>query len=157
MKKFLFWIVLPSIVLGIVYQMAYNSGRSDGLRTVSAPVRITAETQRVLPPPITPKQPAMMETRTQLADSESLKPTGLVVGGRSVQALPSKAVFRTPEPSISIPHENKSTSVIPVSLQTEELPPLHLQPLKVKPMPEVPVIAKPSVAPQENDCGCDKK
>jgi hypothetical protein len=55
-KKLFFWLLIPSVVLGIVYQSAYHAGRSEGIRTRSSPVPITTAASPVPPPSIAPKK-----------------------------------------------------------------------------------------------------
>ncbi|MDR2441862.1 MAG: hypothetical protein LBE12_21110 [Planctomycetaceae bacterium] len=68
-------------------------------------------------------------------------PEGLAIEDQLVQSLPSvkgseKVVFRAPNIS-----GNQS----------------ELQPLKIEPAPGSPLIAKPSTAPKDSDCGCGNK
>jgi hypothetical protein len=203
MKKILYRIILPAIVLGVVYHFGYSSGRSDGIRTSSAMPEVTSVPVSTPPAPITPQSvtPKVIETsevspvppptvkrvsspsvpapRTNTKTAENKPrvsntlvqtPEGLVVERRAVvktksagstlqnvtvnqpASKESKAVFRSPDKaSVSV----SGTAVVPVSHQTTVLPPL--KPLKVQPTSEVPLIAKPSSAPKDPDCGCNKK
>jgi hypothetical protein len=160
-KKFLFRIILPAIVLAVVYHYGYNAGRSAGIRVSSSMPQITSAPVSTPPAPITPPSPPpkVIETSSEVSSVSVLSPTvkrvrqrpeGLVVENRPVHALPvvnrsEKAVFRAPNVS------GKSLVAAPLQQQSE------LQPLKSPSAPEIlPPLAKPVSAPQDKDCGCGK-
>jgi hypothetical protein len=149
MKKFLYRMVLPAVVLAVVYHYGYSAGRSAGIRTTSVMPQITSTPVSVPPAPITAeaRQPKIVETPDVPPPTAKLfrsKSEDLVVDNHPVQALPSvprsdKAVFRVPNVSGSGTSE-----------PARQLP--GLQPLKA----QLPPLAKPQSPPQETDCGCGK-
>jgi hypothetical protein len=64
MKKFLYRMVLPAVVLAVVYHYGYSAGRSAGIRTSSVMPQITSAPVSVPPAPITAeaRQPKIVET-----------------------------------------------------------------------------------------------
>jgi hypothetical protein len=155
MKRFLYRIVLPAIVLAVVYHFGYSSGRSAGIRSVSVMPMVTSPSVSVPPAPITPVPVTPPVIETSATPPPTVKrirqtPEGLVVENRPVQALPSvhqsdKVVFRAPNVSGV------------QSRMSEPVRQSELQPLKSAPAPQVlPHWAKPQTAPQDNDCGCEK-
>lgn len=155
MKKFLYRIALPALVLGVVYYYAYSSGRSEGIRISSIMPAITSAPVStppalITPPPLPAKVVETSEVQPPTVRRVRQTPEGLVVENRPVQALPvvnrsENVVFRAP--NVSGNQLGKSDPV----RQTE------LQPLKSHATSGIlPPLAKPAVAPQDKDCGCDK-
>jgi hypothetical protein len=155
MKRFLYRIILPAIVLAVVYHFGYSAGRSAGVRSSSVLPEITSAPVSAPPAPITPKPvtPKVIETSdVSPVPSPTVKrirqtPEGLVVENRPVQVLPSvnrseKVVFRAPNVS------GNQSEILEPARQSE------LQPLKSTSV--LPPLAKPATVPQDKDCGCGK-
>jgi hypothetical protein len=179
MKKILLRIVLPGIVLGIVYQIGYNSGRvvrppsAVFESQVSVPVIDTSEMKptdsAALVAPVSgikPMPPKVIETSDTVSLRVPVVKRSPIVRVRrspegsegSVDSLPvnSGVVFRAPNIS-------GDTSLSPEISEQKNIVPSELQPLKPAVAPETlrstqsPVpIAKPASVPQDKDCGCGK-
>jgi hypothetical protein len=159
-KKFLYRVAFPAIVLALVYHFGYSTGRTSGIQSLSVMPKVTSSPQTTVPSSIASPTlaPAVVETSEKLpATVKRIRqtPEGLAVESPPVQGLAArplpanssgKAVFRSPKVSGV---QNESFGV--VSQQSE------LQPLKSTSTSEtLPLLAKPQTAPQDKDCGCDK-
>jgi len=122
LKKFLFWIFLPSVGLGIVSIAAYNAGRSDGVRTSAVPAPIHAAPSSVPPAAIAPE---LVEPTAQMVTKFRQTPDGPVVTSREVLPLPKpKSVTKTPKVSEPV-QEVKRFRVMPDG-STERIPPSEM-------------------------------
>jgi hypothetical protein len=109
MKKFLYRMVLPAVVLAVVYHYGYSAGRSAGVRTSSVMPQITSAPVSVPPAPITAeaRQPKIVET------PDVPPPTAKVFRSKSE----SLGVGKGSEPRLAPPLAAPSAPITPATRQ----------------------------------------
>jgi hypothetical protein len=135
MKKFLYRMILPAVVLAVVYHYGYSAGRSAGIRTTSVMPQITSAPVSVPPAPITAeaRQPKIVET------PDVPPPTAKLFRSKSESSGVAKDTEPRLAPALAVP----SAPITPVARQPKMI--ATLPDKGVRPTSEVSGVTKGSV------------